>query len=697
MKSPEPLYKIEAIPQGLKLTEGQKDSVRNITLGIEEVATEEMRSLAVEDVIETLENGHPLNRLIESDGHVDGYIACEDFVPHQAYIKYVATNKATGKNLLQEIPAFLEYAKSKGYTKLNFHGWNNRLNKILTRYGFTQVQTVNMGGHHVDEYEKVLVEEKSREEVKQAEVVAFQKKYLQKVTQDYERILATFKGEAIETKKNAINATFCVLDSRLMTTVFSDEDFVYGELQKAILKLKLARHFQNSENIDTNVLYDAIIESPNFLNKDKGSLQRLLEVHEEKTLQKIAEMRKRRAEMANETFNPYEALFTTKSGNYYMARLLNMPHLEEESQYMNHCVGTSDSYVNKIKRGEVEILSFRRVPKMNRDTGKFEVDTPIMTIEYNLKTKTIQQMKKYDDAYLTQADEYCEDVIDALKQLRTTQTDTGELRDFVRISESELWGIQVQDRHILTDRGEIPLDEYAISNDVFVLKIGECEITNQTPKGEIAKLLFLKEGITVDPNQIATNIQEISSETKAYIGPWSVDVHQVLPTGCEHVYKQILENKVFRRTVELSTRTNDEYLKALATQGMQIADWTKDNMLLTLTPLKKKESVDLVSFSVADLGFSNGVTLAQICATADELGLDLCDPHVGPEMRLAFKDQPVSSDYRIAMKPLFSADGSELVWILDREDAELWLGHDKGLPNSPWSTGVVFVFASRKT
>ena len=117
-------------------------------------------------------------------------------------------------------------------------------------------------------------------------------------------------------------------------------------------------------------------------------------MHQEKTLIKIAEIRKKRAEVkGGEAFNPYENLFTTQSGNYYIARLLNMPHLEEESEYMDNCVGTSDSYVNRIKRGEIEILSFRNVPKVNPKTGKLEGDVPIITIEYDLKTKEIRQMK----------------------------------------------------------------------------------------------------------------------------------------------------------------------------------------------------------------------------------------------------------------------------------------------------------------
>jgi hypothetical protein len=62
----------------------------------------------VEDVLATLRNGHPLNRNITSpEGKIEEYIACEDFIPHEAYIKYLSINKAMGRNLLSETPTFL--------------------------------------------------------------------------------------------------------------------------------------------------------------------------------------------------------------------------------------------------------------------------------------------------------------------------------------------------------------------------------------------------------------------------------------------------------------------------------------------------------------------------------------------------------------------------------------------------------------
>ncbi|EKE20549.1 MAG: hypothetical protein ACD_7C00533G0006 [uncultured bacterium] len=111
MEFPKTLYQPEKKKEPLVLTAEQKESIRNITLGIEEV-DESIRMMAVDNVAKTIENGHPLNRIItDKEGEISGYIACEDFVPHEAYIKYFGTSGQVGRNLLQEVPAFFEYAK----------------------------------------------------------------------------------------------------------------------------------------------------------------------------------------------------------------------------------------------------------------------------------------------------------------------------------------------------------------------------------------------------------------------------------------------------------------------------------------------------------------------------------------------------------------------------------------------------------
>jgi len=698
METSKTLYTPDNKKEPISLTEEQKNAVRNITLGIEEV-DENIREMAVQngDVVRTLENGHPLNRLIaDQKGETTGYIACEDFIPHEAYLKYLGTTKQTGRNLLVEIPAFLEYAKKQGYTKLNFHGWNDRLNKVLERYGFERLRTDTMGDFSADFYEKTLVEKKSSEDVEKERIKAFEQKFINKINQEYEKTLATFSQKEDNpnnraNKERAITATFQVANQQLSSL----EGFEFGDRQKAILKLKLARHFQNNENIDTNVLFDAISESPKFINTDKGSFHQLLEVHQQKTLQKIAEKRIQRAKMTGtEAFNPYEALFETKSGNYFMARLLNMPHLEQESEYMNHCVGTSDSYLNKMKRGEVEILSFRKSPTINKKLNKLEGGDPVITIEYDRKTKTIQQMKKNGDAYLSPNDSYYEDVIDALKQLRKTETDTGELRDFKSISLSELGNFSVKDYHILTENGEVSFHDFNPNDNAFVLKFGKMEITPETSKKDAVKIMKIVDGIECIPEELAYSVEEINTDTKSYIGDWNPEIYKKIPESVTYLYESFPKNKILRKTIELTEKSPQEYEEELIKQGYQIGDYAKQ-ILKKVETLKQKEDADLVSFSVAQLGFPSGATLKQIYDKAKELGLELCPPQVGPELRLSYTDQFMNEYLVVAMDPINDSEGSPGLLSVGRSSVGEWLGYD-GRVGSEWDGDGRFVFRSRK-
>ncbi len=692
--TPETVYIPERLEEkpGLVMNEEQKDSVRAITQGITEV-DEAIRSMAVEDVIRTLENGHPLNKLITGDkGEITGYIACEEFIPHEAYIKYFGTTRQTGRSALREIPAFIEYAKQQGYMRLNFHGWNDRLNHVLERFGFERIRTDNMAGYAVDYYEKPLTEDKSPEQVDEERKKAFEAKYLTELNQRYQQTLGSFSPDNKPQKESAINGAYQTLSGRLS----GQQDFAFDQRQQSVLRLKLARHFTANESIDLNDLFDAIIESPKFIDTDKGSLHRLLEVHQEKTLQKIAEMRKKRAEMGDSAaVNPWENLVQTESGKYYVARMLNMPHLEEESEYMRHCVGTSDSYINQMKRGEIEILSFRVTPKFDNGSQKVYRDTPIITMEYNLKTKTIEQMKKQDDEYLSPEDPYFADVIDALKQLRTTQTDTGQLRDFRKISDSELGNIKVKDYHILTEHGEVDFHDFNPDDNVFVLKMGEMEITPDMTRTDVAKIIRIVANIDCKPEEIALGQQEIKESTKLYIGQWSPDIMRTMPEHIQHLYESFPEKKIFRKTIELSTKTPMQYEQELVKTGNRISDYAK-SMLVKIRALSESERVDLVKFTVEQLGFPNGANLEAIFNRVKELNLELCPPQTGPELRLAYADQPNGEYLRIAMDPITGSGGGPRLFDVYRHDDGPWLLSSSGKLGDRWDGSDGFVFRVRK-
>jgi hypothetical protein len=199
------------------------------------------------------------------------------------------------------------------------------------------------------------------------------------------------------------------------------DEIALSEEEVTNLKIKLARHLErNSEVIPIEIptVVDALMESPRFLQSDKGSIGKLLKMHEMKTLQNVAELRRQKAlQTGNEGLNPYENLFET-SGGYYLARLLNMPHLRDESTYMKHCVGNSRSYINKMIRGDIEILSLREKA----------TDQPLVTIEYDCKNHQLLQIKTKKDRIPTLADDFASDLLEAIERLPETRNDQNEPR-----------------------------------------------------------------------------------------------------------------------------------------------------------------------------------------------------------------------------------------------------------------------------
>ncbi|HMO78469.1 MAG TPA: PcfJ domain-containing protein, partial [Candidatus Paceibacterota bacterium] len=292
-----------------------------------------------------------------------------------------------------------------------------------------------------------------------------------------------------------------------------------SENELRTLQLKLVRHFEDngdSAPIDIPTIVDALLESPKFLQSDKGSIAKLFELHEMKTLQRIAELRRQKAELTNgETFNPYENLFETASGKYYLARLLNMPHLEEESTYMDHCVGTSSSYISKMKRGDVEILSFR-------DKTTHE---PIVTIEYDCRSKRLLQVKAFKDRIPTLGDDFSADLIEAIERLGETTNDKNESRE-VKSPEA------VHLRHLLNLKDKQTKGEVFTKDDlVFLYELNEpikgFDTDDREPLiDKIRKDRNVKEDMLVifsdteepiRPDQIAHVQSDITENIKAYV------------------------------------------------------------------------------------------------------------------------------------------------------------------------------------
>lgn len=444
-----------------------------------------------------------------------------------------------------------------------------------------------------------------------------------------------------------------------------------SEAQMIVLGLKLARHYEDNGDaarIDMPTLIDAIVESPKFLNDDRGSITKLFEMHEMKTLQKIAELRRQRAEMTgNEEFNPYEALFETSSGNYYLARLLNMPHLELESGYMKHCVGTSTSYINKMRQGKVEIFSLR-----SKTTN-----LPVVTIEYDCKSHKLLKIKAQSDRIPSLSDDFAEDLIEAIEMLSGTVNDVGDMR-IVESKEAPSL------RRLLTLKVKAETQQKLSRDELCFLY--EIEEPIQGFDGSREPLIeTLRKDRNMDEDmsiifectkdQIAYSSKEINDETKAYVGPLFEGIFKKI-THIEHIYTSFPEGKIHRQSLEIGGKNAKQLKTELIEAGFRIERSIELRMEFgEFKTEKEPRKIDIVRLKVRDLfPDSSYHSLDNIYKQAKELGLQLCPAETGLRFRLNYKEQPLDETLYLAMEP-FNQHGNDpyiLALIHDEEGLSLY-------------------------
>lgn len=155
----------------------------------------------------------------------------------------------------------------------------------------------------------------------------------------------------------------------------------------------------------------------------------------------------------------------------------------------------------------------------------------------------------------------------------------------------------------------------------------------------------------------------------------------------------------------LTGRTPEQFITALEQAGMRISDYARhllesEDFRNSLTERKKqkkdKEELKLVRLTVKDLGFSKGATFEQIYNKAQELGLELCPPEVGPEYRLQYTNQPMSEWVRIGMKQISGPGGYPYVFHVVHYSGGVWLSNDWVDPVRRWPPENEFVFRLRK-
>jgi hypothetical protein len=116
--------------------------------------------------------------------------------------------------------------------------------------------------------------------------------------------------------------------------------------------------------------------------------------------------------------------------------------------------------------------------------------------------------------------------------------------------------------------------------------------------------------------------------------------------------------------------------------------------LPTFTLSTAHTSIDLSVITVSQLGLrSNRTSFAGVHAHAMELGLDLCPPEVGPQLRFQNTNQEVGEYLLIGMKPLPTASGPDAYFVVGNGGADLLIIGRAAGPDLMVASRSRFVFA----
>ena len=217
------------------------------------------------------------------------------------------------------------------------------------------------------------------------------------------------------------------------------------------------------------------------------------------------------------------------------------------------------------------------------------------------------------------------------------------------------------------------------------------EILDTRKSEEDAMIIF-----QCSQNQIAKNPNEVNESTKAYIGPWSVEIFQKIKaySNIEHLYQSFPDKKIFLQTIKTIPTLDSppKVQEALDKENIYTSDWGKDSLQKTEFSKESKE-YDLVRFSVAQLGFPNGATTDEIYKKAEDLGLELCPAEVGPLLRLQSK---IKDWTLIAMEQVTDRGGGPHVFDLRSDGDQLELYGSNASSDEQWNGYNQFVFRFRK-
>lgn len=152
------------------------------------------------------------------------------------------------------------------------------------------------------------------------------------------------------------------------------------------------------------------------------------------------------------------------------------------------------------------------------------------------------------------------------------------------------------------------------------------------------------------------------------------------------------------KSITIGNIPRDQLGTTITERGMNVGKWAVDMMTQKafVVSTTTQEHVALVRRSPAELGFTDVARYHAICARGIEIGLELCQPEDGPQLRLQYPDQPKGEWLIMAMKAIRDSGGSLGVFGVGRDGRGRYLSSDSGGPDRLFDPDSLFVFRASK-
>lgn len=285
---------------------------------------------------------------------------------------------------------------------------------------------------------------------------------------------------------------------------------------------------------------------------------------------------------------------------------------------------------------------------------------------------------------------------------------------------------RIDTRSIAGIAGMLVVDTHdQLAHAAAVREDAETRLTAIDCKGDAGETLTAEDLSFLDGRgMVARKLQEISKETRAYVGALPDGFFAALPVHLKHIYTSFPEGRISFESLDIGGMTAEELEAALdredATRKKQfnISKYARSmlrNEKQFVEPVNARrrergeslEMLDLVRLRVRDLGYDDPDNLP---TTRDlfgdpgkrngrihKLGLELCPTETGPYKRLADTDQPLGNWYAVGMESVAVSDGDPDVFDLGRDGGGLWLDDGWAGPGDRWDLGHEILLRRRKS